>query len=76
MLHLFILLHMLHLFIMFVYVHYDSLCFTPVKHRDCLVAVPCQTRFARLTETSGASLAGVGTKQSGVCLVPILSEPQ
>ena len=37
------------MFTMFHYVHYVSLCSTPIKHRDCLVVVPCQTRSARLT---------------------------
>ena len=37
------------MFTMFHHVHYVSLCFTPAKHRDCLVVVPCQTRSARLT---------------------------
>ena len=48
-------------------IHYDSLCFTPVKHGDCLVVVPCQTRFARPTGASEASLTGTATKQS-LCL--------
>ena len=50
------------------YVYYVSLCFTPVKHGGCLVVVPCQTRSARLTEASGASLTGTTTKQS-LCLI-------
>ena len=37
---------------------------------DCLVAAPCPTRFARLSETSEASSTGTTTKRS-LCLIGV-----
>ena len=53
--------------------------FTKISTRQtpgCLVAAPCQTRSARLSETSGASSAGTTTKQPPCLVGADHNEPQ